>query len=266
MCCRVVHTASSVCTRRCADLSPCPGSTSRRVHRGSCWLCWMIRAGRSSTSCTSCRRCRSCKQRIGWVHRGLLFGVNQQPATLSCVNVSCPHKHRACTQAHWQQLLVCRRSNLMCLIPLTSQHLDRLASLSTTCAAALQAQVDTTQPLIDRLEVFACANQSTAEELQQAGAGGAGTPSDQLVRVVLWCACSRTHLSAAAAACFCLLCVYLLVWLDALAPPCKHTHGPLAHPSIQVSCTSCCCTTITHPIAAHACVLCRQQRRLHWPN
>lgn len=72
-------------------------------------------------------------------------------------------------QEVWAQLMVCRRSHLMALIPLASQRMEQLAGAAASTAAALQALLLPLQPQLDRLGVFASAHRSTAEELQQAG-------------------------------------------------------------------------------------------------
>jgi hypothetical protein len=84
-------------------------------------------------------------------------------------------------QTLWSQLLICRRSNLMSVIPLTGQRLEQLSAAAASLASVLQTQLTPLQPQIDRLAVFASANRSTAEELQLAGA------ATSLVRIkLLW--------------------------------------------------------------------------------
>lgn len=67
----------------------------------------------------------------------------------------------------WQQLLVCRRANLMSLIPLTDQRLQQLTATADSLATSIQAQLEAMRPQMDGLALFASANQSTAEELMQ---------------------------------------------------------------------------------------------------
>lgn len=86
-----------------------------------------------------------------------------------------------CLQRLWGQLMVCRRSNFMALIPLTSQRLDQVAAASASLARQLVAQLAPLQPQLDRLCVFASANRTTAEELQAAGAA-----AEALVGVGCW--------------------------------------------------------------------------------
>jgi hypothetical protein len=58
----------------------------------------------------------------------------------------------------------------MSVIPLTGQRLEQLSAAAASLASVLQIQLAPLQPQVDRLAVFASANRSTAEELQQEGA------------------------------------------------------------------------------------------------
>jgi hypothetical protein len=78
-------------------------------------------------------------------------------------------QHATPLQEVWAQLMVCRRSHLMALIPLASQHMEQLAGAAASTAAVLQALLGPLQPQLDRLGVFASAHKSIAEELQQEG-------------------------------------------------------------------------------------------------
>jgi hypothetical protein len=96
--------------------------------------------------------------------------------TLPIIHTRCvDHRHLSPTRTHpqqniWSQLLVCRRSNLMALIPLTGQRMDQLSAQAASLATVLQGQVAPLQPQLDMLAVFESAHRSTAEELRQAGA------------------------------------------------------------------------------------------------
>lgn len=84
-------------------------------------------------------------------------------------------------QTLWSQLLTCRRSNLMAVIPLTGQRLEQLSAAAASLSSVLQTQLAPLQPQMDRLAVFASAHKSTAQELQLAGAAAS------LVRMqLLW--------------------------------------------------------------------------------
>lgn len=69
-------------------------------------------------------------------------------------------------QAVWRQLLVCRRSELMCCIPLTSQRISQLQSIAAAAAVTAGQLIQALQSGLSTLTAFATVNKSTAEELQ----------------------------------------------------------------------------------------------------
>lgn len=105
-------------------------------------------------------------------------------------------------QVAWEQLLACRKADLMCLLPLTAQRLADLSSAHQR-AAQRRAQLERTgTEALHMLATFAEVNRSSADELEAAGVEA--LVSGYMGVWVCACAgCARACTCPCACACVC---------------------------------------------------------------